>query len=156
MRVGEPHRSAVLQSARRGSVFGKPPLSDAAAGDDSLVSTRTGDHGVDFGTIVHYDEVCNHGRPAVGEVDGEGAGTIGVHRIGPFGWSMGKISDNLTTNRDGIDLGEPTLAIELSHRHTHLRTGGSLASQFIALESESIVASDEFVIAGSRLTLRVS
>lgn len=137
-------------------MFGKPSFSDAAAGDDSLVSTRTDHHGVDFGTTVHYDEVRDHRRPAVGEVDGEGAGAIGIHRVSTSGRGVGEIGDDLATHRDRIDLGEPNLAIELSHRHAHLRARGSLASQFVALDGESVVASDEFVIASGRLTLRVS
>jgi hypothetical protein len=70
---------------------------------------------------------------------------------------MGEIGDDLATHRDRVDLGEPSLAIELSHCYTHLWARGSLASQFIALDGESVVAGDEFVIACSmRVTLRVS
>src|ERR1035437_6200917 len=144
------------QSARRDAVFGKPPFSDAAAGDDSLVSTRTDHYGVDFRTTLYHDEVCDHRRSAVGEVDGEGPGAIGIHRVGNSGRGVGEIGDDLTIHRDRVDLGEPTLAIELSHRHAHLGARGPLATQFVALDGESKVASDEFVIASRRRTLRVS
>jgi hypothetical protein len=49
-------------------VFGTARFSDAAGGEYSLVSTRTDNDGVDFRTAVHHDEVCDDGRPAVGEV----------------------------------------------------------------------------------------
>src|SRR5580704_6826202 len=151
-----PVRSLLPKSAGQRSASGAPPFPDAAAGDDSLVSARSGDHGVNFETVIHDDEVCDHRRPAIGEVDGEGSRAIGIHRVSPGGSSMGKVSDDLTAHSDRVDLGKPTLAIKLSHRHAYLWAGWSLAPQFVALDGESIVASDEFVIAGSRVTLRVS
>jgi hypothetical protein len=69
---------------------------------------------------------------------------------------VGEIGDDLATHRDRIDLGEPALAIELSHRYAHLWARGSLASQFVALDGESVGASDEFVTASKRYTLPVS
>jgi hypothetical protein len=126
-----------LGQRARVSVFEKPPFPDAASGDYSLVSTRTDHHGVDFRTIPHHDEVCDDRRPAIGEVDGEGASTIGVHRVSALGRSVGEIGDDLTVNRYRIDLGKPIFAIELSHRRAHLWARGSLAAQFIALDGES-------------------
>ena len=136
------------QSVSRGTVFGKPPFSDGAASNYSLVSTCADHHGVDFGTTLHHDEVSDHRRPAVGEVDGEGARAIRIHRVSTSGRSVGEIGNDLATHRDRIDLGEPAPAIELSHRHAHLWARGSLASQFVALDGESVVASDEFVRRG--------
>src|ERR1035438_4460064 len=139
------------------SVFEESLFPDAAGGEYSLVSTRTDHYGVDLQTTFHHDEVCGDGRPAVGEIDCEGAGAIGIHRVSTRGRGVGEIGDDLAINRNRVDLGEPTLAIELSHRYPHLRAGGSLASQFVALDGESVVAGDEAVVAGSkRFTLRVS
>jgi hypothetical protein len=89
-------KSAVPKQRADSSASGEPAFSDAAAGDDSLGSSRTDDHGVDFGTILHYDEVCHHRRPAVGEDDGEGAGAIGTNGVSGGGRGVGEISENLT------------------------------------------------------------
>ena len=137
-------------------MFGKPPFSDTAGGEYALVSTRSGNYGVDFVTICHHDEVCDHHRPVIGEVDGEGASTIGVHRVGAGGWRVGEIGDDLAVNGYRIDLREPALAVKLGHRYAHLWADGSLACQLVALDGESIVAGDEFVVAGTGVTLCVS
>ena len=50
-------------------MLGKPPLSDAASGEDPLVSTRADDNGVDFVTVRRHYEVCDHRWPAIFEVD---------------------------------------------------------------------------------------
>jgi hypothetical protein len=84
----------------------EPLFSDAAGRDYPLVSTHTDDHGVDFEAIIHYDKVCNHWRAAVGEVDRESAGTVGVDCIGSGGPRMSEVGGHLTVNRHGIDLCE--------------------------------------------------
>jgi hypothetical protein len=145
-----------VQSTSRVAACAGPPFSDAAGGEYPLVSTRGGDDGIDFATILHHDEVCDHRRPTVGEVDGEGAGAVRVHRVSAVGRSVGEVGDYLTVDRYRVDLSKRPLAIKSSHRHTDLKTGGSRAYQFVALDGESIVAGNEFVIAGRRVALRVS
>src|SRR5580693_5786598 len=137
-------------------MFGKPPLSDAASGEDPLVSTRTDDNGVDFVTVRRHDEVCDHRWPAIFEVDGEGARAIGAHRVSASGSRVSPIGSDLTINGYGVNLTEPALAVKLGHGHAHHWACGSCASQFRSLNGESIVAGDEFVIAGIGIALCVS
>src|SRR5580692_7623608 len=137
-------------------VLGKAPFSDAASGEYPLVSTCTDHDGVDFVAIGRNDEVCHHGWPAISEVDGEGSGTIGAHRVTASGSGVGPIGDDVAVNGDSVNLTEPTLAVKLGHGHAHHWACRSCASQFRSLNGESIVAGDEFVIAGIGIVLCVS
>jgi len=130
------------------AVFGKPPFSDAAGGEYPRVSTRTDNDGVDFVTIRCHDQVCDHRGPAIFEVDGEGAGAIGVHCISARGSWVGEIGHDIAINGYGVNLTEPTRAVKLSHGHAHLWASGSRSCQLGALNRERIVAGDEFVVAG--------
>src|SRR5580700_8398680 len=151
-----PRDDSSAPSAMFSTGFAEPSFSDAAGRKNPLVPARTCNHRVDFRTVVHHDEACGYRWPPVREVDGEGAGAVGVHRVSSSGRSVGEVGDNLAVDRDRIDLSEVAFAVKLAHRHAHLWASGSHAPQLGALDGESIVALNEFVVAGWIVTLRVS
>ena len=52
------------------------------------------------------DEVHDDRRPAVGEVDGEGARAIRIHRVRAIGGRMSKVGDHVPGDGNGVDLSE--------------------------------------------------
>ena len=89
------------------------------------MSARTDDHSIDLQTSFHYNEICDHSRPIVGEIDGERPGAIGVHRVCATGWSVCEVGDDHAVDGDRVDLSEPAVAVKLSHRHAHHWTDGA-------------------------------
>jgi hypothetical protein len=69
----------------------KALLPDTAGGKQSLLPTCTNDHCIDLQTILYDNEIRGHGRASVSEVDGEGSGAIGVHRVRAGCGSVGKV-----------------------------------------------------------------
>src|SRR5580704_3045243 len=101
------------QLVARPLAFRKPPFSDAAGGEDTRISTCTDNNGVDFVAICRHDEVCDHRWPVIFEVDGEGTGAIGVHRVSAAGYRVSPIGDDLTVNGYGVNLTKTALTAAL-------------------------------------------
>lgn len=109
-----------------------------------------GHYGVNLGALFHDYEVRDHRWPAIGEVDGKGAGAIGVYRVLTIGRSVSEIGGGFTGDGSRIDLLEGTVAVKVGHRNPHLETRGprnALDGKFGALKRESVVTVKKFVVA---------
>jgi hypothetical protein len=118
-------------------VLKKAPLPHAPRGQDSFHAAGTCDNGIDLVPVVDDDEAGRHGRSAVGEVKRECASAVRVHSISAGRGSMRKVGDDLAVNRDGIDLAEVSLAIELCHGDADLLAGRAHPAQLSALHGEA-------------------
>ena len=111
----------------------RPSFPDAAGCEDSLIPARTDNHGVNFVTVFYNHEVCDNGGAAIGEINRESTGAIGVHGVSAGSWSVGEVGDHVTVDGDGVGLCEPALSVKVGHRDAHLWTDRSRACQFRAL-----------------------
>jgi hypothetical protein len=130
---------------------GKPPFSYAARGENPLVSTRADNHGVDFRTTPHYDEVCDHRGASVSEVDSESASAIGVHGVSASCRRMREVGSDSAVNGDGVDLSEPALAIIGSQSDANLRPYRTWSGELLTFDREPVTSPDQPIVTSLRI-----
>src|SRR5215831_5276213 len=148
----QPSASSMLAQ----SWISAPPgnsLSDVAGGQNPLISSGTRHDNIDLISVIHDNESGSNGRSAVREVDGERAGAIRIHRIGPASCRVGEIGNDHAVDRDSIGLSKTTISIEVGHSYANLRANRSGASQLLSSDRESIIAGKQSVGAGWEILL---
>ena len=63
----------------------------APEGEDPLLAAGTGNHGINLGAVFHDYETGDHRGPAISEIDGKRAGTIGIYRVRTVGWGVSEV-----------------------------------------------------------------
>ena len=132
----------------------EPLLSDAA---HRKHSGRRDHYRVNFQAVQCNNEIRCYWWPAIGEIDGECACTVRIHRVSTLSNRVSKIGNYYPIHRDGIDLRQRAIVAEGCHGNAFHGANRSIgwSCKLVAFNREAVRATNQSVVASRGIGLGI-